>query len=73
MPNQYHWTYEEGSTMLYPEHIQDLLVIDKMWNNKLEKARKDAEAKAKHQANNPLKQHQGNKGSGFYGQTYRYK
>lgn len=68
MPNQYHWTYDEGSTLIYPEHIQDLLTIDKMWNNKLKKEQQKAESKAKHDAKNPLKQQK----SGFYNQTYRY-
>lgn len=76
MPNQYHWTYEEGSTMIYPEHIQDLLTIDKIWGNKIKYEQKKAEEKAKNKMNNPLSKQQqgaGGIGGGFYGKTYRYK
>lgn len=73
MPNQYHWTYDQGDTLLFPEHIQDLLVIDRMWSNKMKKEQQKAEAKAKHAgANNPLKNQKGGTG-GFYNQTYKYK
>lgn len=73
MPNQYHWTYDQGDTLLFPEHIQDLLVIDRMWNNKLKKEQQKAEAKAKHATNNPLKNQQQHSKGGFYNQTYKYK
>lgn len=69
MPNQYHHFYGQNETLLYEEHIQDLLTIDKMWNNKLEYERKKQESAQKAKERNPLK----NKGgSGFYGQTYKY-
>lgn len=71
MPNHYHWTYDQGDTLLYPEHIQDLLVIDRMWNNKMKKEQQKAEAKAKNKMNNPLKNQKS--GGGFYNQTYKYK
>lgn len=65
MPNQYHHFYENGDTMIYPEHIQDLIVIDRMYTNKLEKERKKQEGK--NSANNPLKQTGfSNKIGGFY-------
>lgn len=75
LPTQYHEFYEQGDTILYIEHIQDLLTIDKMWANKLEMQRKKEEAKQKHKENNPLKggQHKQQGGGGFYGQTFRYK
>jgi hypothetical protein len=77
MPNQYHYFYNQGDTIIYPEHIADLLTIDKMWNNKMKKEQQKEEAKQQNKnKNNPLllqqKQQQQNKGGGFYGQTMRY-
>jgi hypothetical protein len=68
MPNQYHHFYDQGDTLIYPEHIADLLTIDKMWDNKITNERKKAEAAQKAKEKNPFK-----KGEGFYGQTYKYK
>jgi hypothetical protein len=68
MPNQYHHFYEQNETLLYQEHIEDLLVIDKMWTNKIEYQRKKEEAAQKAKQKNPF-----GKGQGFYGQTQRYK
>jgi hypothetical protein len=68
MPNQYHYFYDQNETLLYQEHIEDLLTIDKMWINKQEYQRKKAEAAQKAKEKNPF-----NKGKGFYGQTYKYK
>ena len=69
MPNQYHHFYEQNDTLLYQEHIEDLLVIDKMVNNKLTYEKKKQEAAQKAKERNPLK---GGQGGGFYGQTYKY-
>jgi hypothetical protein len=75
LPNQYHPFYDEGSTLIYPEHIQDLVTVDKMWGNKLEMKAKKEQAKQRHkQNNNPLSKGQ-NKGlgsGGFYGNTFKY-
>ena len=69
MPNQYHYAYEQGDTLLFPEHIQDLMVIDKIWTNKLKNEQHKKQSKAP--KNNPLaKQKQGL--GNFYGQTYKY-
>jgi len=74
MPNQYHHFYDQNETLLYEEHIQDLLTIDKMWTNKLTYERKKQEAAAKAKERNPLGKGGGNQGQGggFYGQTYKY-
>ena len=68
MPNQYHHFYGQNETLIYEEHIQDLLTIDKMWNNKLQYDRKKQESAQKAKEKNPF-----GKGKGFYGQTYNYK
>jgi hypothetical protein len=68
LPNQWHHFYDQGDTILYLEHIQDLLTIDKMWNNKLIRERKKAEAAQRAKEKNPF-----GKGAGFYGQTHKYK
>ena len=74
MPNQYHHFYQNGDTMIYPEHIADLTVIDKMWGQRLKRQQQKAESK--HPKNNPLagqtKPHIGGKGAGFYGRKYTY-
>lgn len=75
MPNQYHYLYDEGDTLIYPEHIADLLTIDRIWNNKIKKEQQ----KAKQKQNNPLLNQQNkrglgsNEGGGFYNQTMKYK
>ena len=73
MPNQYHYFYEQGDTLIYPEHIADLITIDKMWNEKLKKDRQKEEQKQKSGNNNPLKSKNQGGFSGFYGQTQRFK
>lgn len=72
MPNQYHYSYEQGDTLIFPEHIQDLLKIDIMWTNKLKKEQFKAEAK---NAPNPLKnKNNSNSGSNnFFGRKFTYK
>ena len=80
MPNQYHHFYEQGNTLIYPEHIADLLTIDKMWNNKMKSEQHKAEQKSK---SNPLLQNAMKKGlghgnisnteGGFYGKTIKFK
>ena len=72
LPTQYHHFYEQNETLLYPEHIQDLLVIDTIWNNKMKMLQHKAEAKQRAKSHNPLSK--GNTGGlgGFYGQTYKY-
>lgn len=71
MPNQYHHFYDNGDTLIYQEHIQDLIVIDKMFQNKLEKERKKQEGK--NQTNNPLKQtgFSNRRSGGFYSGSRR--
>lgn len=70
LPNQYHYAYEQGDTLIYPEHIADLLTIDKMMTNKINNDRKKEEATQKHKQKNPLGIKQG--GGGFYGQTFKF-
>lgn len=70
MPNQYHHTYEQGDTLIYPEHIADLLIIDKMMNNKIKNDRQKEEAAQKIKQKNPLGVRQG--GQGFYGHKFKY-
>lgn len=74
MPNQYHYFYDQGDTIIYPEHIADLITLDKIWNNKMKEEQHKAEAKQqKNNKNNPLfQQQQKNKQGGFYGNTMRY-
>lgn len=67
MPNQYHHFYDQNETLLYEEHIQDLLTIDKMWINKLNYERNKTESAKKTKEKNLF-----GKGKGFYGQTFKY-
>jgi len=70
LPNQYHYSYEQGDTLIFPEHIQSLKLLDKIVANKHEADRKKEEAKQKHKQNNPLA---GGKGGGnFYGRTFKF-
>jgi len=71
MPNQYHYFYGQNETLLYEEHIQDLLTIDRMWVNKQEYQRKKEESAKKAKEKNPFKK-AGDSG-GFYGHTFKYK
>jgi hypothetical protein len=72
MPNQWHHFYEQGDSIIYPEHIADLITVDNMWNKKLQKEREKEEQKQNNK--NPLKNNKGGlgAGSGFYGQTMRF-
>jgi len=73
LPTQYHHFYNQGDTMIYREHIQDILTIDKIWANKQEK--ENHKKASKNPKNNPLagqQKKQGLGGGGFYGQTFRY-
>jgi hypothetical protein len=74
MPNQYHHFYDQGDTLIYPEHIADLITIDNIWNNKMKKEQQKAEAKQN--KNNPLKNQTkrglGNNEGGFYGKTIKF-
>lgn len=68
LPNQYHHFYNQGETIIYPEHLQDLLTVDKMWNNKIKKEEHKEKAKQQlKQDNNPLKNN-----SNFYNKKYVY-
>jgi hypothetical protein len=70
LPTQYHHFYNQGETLIYPEHIQDLLVIDQMWGNKIKRQQNKERAKMQGK-NNPLTKN--NKGlGGFYGNTFKY-
>lgn len=76
LPNQYHYTYEHGDTLIYPEHIADLKTIETMVSNKRKKDAEKAEEERK------LKERRSNKGKGlggtnkgghgFYGHTFRF-
>jgi hypothetical protein len=69
MPNQYHYSYEQGDTLIFPEHIQDLKLIDKIVTNKRRSDEQKEASKQKHKQNNPL----GAGGSGnFYGRTFKF-
>ena len=69
LPNQYHYTYQNGDTIIYPEHIADIATIDKMYAERMKKEQQKAESKqaAKHPTapTNP-------KGKGFYGRKFTY-
>ena len=72
-PNQYHHFYEQGDTLIFPEHIADIKTIDKMVSNKrlkdAEKERAEAERKSKKGKGQGL----GSKASGgFYGHTFKF-
>ena len=69
LPNQYHYSYEQGDTLIYPEHIRDIKIIDKIVDNKYKVQRQKDEEAAKR------KQNLGNSkkgGSGFYGHTFKF-
>jgi len=81
LPNQYHYSYNDGDTIIFPEHVRDLVIIDKMMSNKIRKEQEKEEAKHNKNKNNPLKGDRGlgagaagnsNKGAGFYGHTFRF-
>lgn len=75
LPNHYHHSYENGDTLIYPEHIRDLMVIDKMIYNKHEADRKkEAEEAARKQKNNKNSLGAASKkgGAGFYGHTFKF-
>lgn len=74
LPNQYHHTYEKGDTIIYPEHIRDLIVIDQMVHNKREADRKQQEQEEKRKQRNPLGMNTGRMkgGGGFYGKTIKF-
>lgn len=74
LPTQYHHTYENGDTIIYPEHVRDLVVLDKIMTNKLVKEQKEEQERQKQKQKNPLGSGGGGKigGSGFYGHTFRF-
>lgn len=71
LPHQYHHSYENGDTIIYPEHIRDLVVIDKMMSNKLIKEQREEQEKQK-QKQKHKKSLGSVGGSGFYGHTFRF-
>ena len=79
LPTQYHWSYEQGDTIIYPEHVADLFTLEKMWSNRKKyregKARQEQEAKALQEklksGQNVTTLNQGG-ASAFYGKKYRY-
>ena len=71
LPTQYHHFYDQGDTLIYPEHIADLLTIDRMYQNRLKKDHDKEKAKNDAKNNNPLKNN--NQGSNFYGKKFVYK
>lgn len=75
MPNQYHHFYDDGNTLIYPEHIHDLITIDQMYVNRLEKERREKESKTQNKTggkNNTIGTN-GNPASQFYGRQFVYK
>jgi hypothetical protein len=76
LPNQYHHFYDQGDTLIYPEHIEDLITIDKMYQNRLKREQQKTEAKhaakklQQHQQQGQQQQQQGS--PNFYGQKFRY-
>lgn len=74
MPNQYHHFYDQGDTLIYPEHIADLLTIDKMYNIRIEKEHQKKEAKkGVKDLNNNKSSNKGSGPSNFYGQKFMYR
>lgn len=78
-PNMYHHFYEQGETLIYPEHIADIKIIDKIVSNKrikdAEKERAEAERKqnkGKGGLGGGKSAVAGGKGSGFYGHTFKF-
>lgn len=67
LPTQYHHFYEQGDTIIYNEHVEDLAVVAKMWDNKLKREQKEEEAKQ----NNPFKS--GKAKAPFAGGKFHYK
>ena len=79
LPTQYHWSYEQGDTIIYPEHLADISVVDKMWTNrtKYREGKAAAEQKQKEfqkQMKSGQKFTTQNKGgsSSFFGKKYHY-
>jgi hypothetical protein len=80
MPQNYHWSYEQGDTLIYQEHIADLNTIDRMFSNRQKyregKKRQDEETKALQQklraGQNTISKNKGG-GSQFYGKKFVYK
>ena len=75
LPNQYHYSYENGDTIIYPEHVRDLVVLDKIMTNKLVKEQKEEQERQRQKQKNPLGAGIGGGkigGSGFYGHTFRF-
>ena len=71
-PNSWHYFYEEGQTMLYNEHIEDIKTVEKMFYNK----HKIENAKKSGPTHNPLKAGSGGKrslGGKFYGKKTNYR
>lgn len=81
LPNQYHWTYEQGDTLIYPEHIADLFVVGKMWSNRQKYRQSKDESKRETRKTyadivagkqkQTIKNQGGN--SNFYGRKFVYK
>ena len=71
MPNQYHYTYNQGDTLIYPEHIADLRLLDRIINNKHEADRRKEAQKQQQKQNNPLSG-SNNGGGNFYGRTFKF-
>lgn len=75
LPNMYHYSYNDGDTIIYLEHIRDLVIIDKMVSNKLRKDVEQERAREKQKQKNPLGASSrgiAQKQSGFYGHTFRF-
>lgn len=83
LPNQYHWSYEQGDTIIYPEHIADLYVVGQMYLNR--KKYRDSKDESQRQtrktyadivaSKQPQRQTIRNQGgnSNFFGKKYVYK
>lgn len=68
-PNTWHEFYEDGQTMIYPEHIEDIKTLEKIYANK---AKIDS-AKKQGPTHNPLKSGKTSLGGRFYGKKTSYR
>lgn len=73
-PNQYHYSYNDGDTIIYPEHLRDIVIIDKIMTNKLLKEQKEEQERQKQKQKKSSLGTSGGKtgGSGFYGHTFKF-
>lgn len=66
-PNEWHYLYESTTEPLFEEHLQEIIVIEKMFQNRL----KIEQSKSSGPKVNPIKEGRNKRGGGFYGKTIR--